>query len=641
MRFEGTPAVGKRAVSLTTLETKLERAGIAEAAEGYLARAGVVGFVVGFISLLLGVGLGSTLVETSTALGASVAVAGTGLLFGTAGAILGFGSIIVRPYARATARKREINMLLPDAVSFMYALSVGGLGHLELLEAVADAEDAYGEVAVEFQRVLRDVEYVGSDYRSAIRTQAHETPSDELSQFLLDLLSTINSGGDMERFLEEKSERHAQTAKQQQERTLDTLELVGELYMTLSLFPLLLVIVVVVMQLLPNAAVTGQLLYLTVYGLLPAIGIAFLVLISTIKRDECGDGVLEFARSYRQSETTPKEGLSDSDPAERFVGRYRIFTRITHRERAYKRWTLLAEPHAFFRERPLATLAVTIPASLLVVGGATVIGISGLPWGGSAADPIRATVVCLYVPLYLVLTPLAAFYEWNVSQRTAVLDTFSEDLRKLSSTNDTGQPLLASLRSVSQTADGRLATEFEAMHTKVAYGRRLDQALVEFANSYQLPRLARTTRLITEAQKATNHITPVLRTAATASENHDELERERRSRTRMQVAIIVMTFLTVLAVIAVLQTQFVETMSGLGTETATGSGGASGQLTNVDSSSRIDAGTLSALFFHAVTFQAILSGFICGYLRNADLLSGAKYVIALSTIALVGWAVVI
>jgi len=57
-------------------------------------------------------------------------------------------------------------------------------------------------------------------------------------------------------------------------------------------------------------------------------------------------------------------------------------------------------------------------------------------------------------------------------------------------------------------------------------------------------------------------------------------------------------------------------------------------------SENIDVDMLSVLFFHAVTLQAIISGFICGYIRDADLLSGLKYAIGLSSIALIGWMLV-
>jgi len=205
--------------------------------------------------------------------------------------------------------------------------------------------------------------------------------------------------------------------------------------------------------------------------------------------------------------------------------------------------------------------------------------------------------------------------------------------------------LLESLKSVSDTTNGKLAREFEMMHTKVNYGTSLKEALIEFNNKYHIPRLARTTRLITEAQEASNQISDVLRTAATASENHDDIERERKSRTRMQIVIIIMTFMTtVLAVIAIPQ-DAVHRHDG-GTQRRRwrcrsqlqrwrGSG-----MERANLSENIDVDMLSVLFFHAVTLQAIISGFICGYIRDADLLSGLKYAIGLSSIALIGWMLV-
>jgi len=116
------------------------------------------------------------------------------------------------------------------------------------------------------------------------------------------------------------------------------------------------------------------------------------------------------------------------------------------------------------------------------------------------------------------------------------------------------------------------------------------------------------------------------------------LVRERRSRTRMQVAIILMTYLTLLAVMAILQTQFIDVMAGL-TEQASGSGGsaASGGQSFAEG---VDADMLSLLFFHAVTIQAVLAGLIAGYIRTAKLLSGVKFVVGLLTIALGVWVVV-
>ncbi|WP_436347605.1 type II secretion system F family protein [Natronorubrum sp. FCH18a] len=644
------------------VETKLAQARMTDTVELYLSRALGIGFISGLalwlIGLLLGYGLFATgLIQVEYILGIPVGsetlleiiellripalVFVTGLVFGSIGFALGFGSLVAIPYSRASARKREINMLMTDSVSFMYALSVGGLNQLEIIEAMAQADDTYGEVAKEFQSIVKETEYFDVDYRTAIRTQALETPSDELSQFLTDMLSIVNSGGDMESFLEDKKEKHMRTAKQEQELTLETLELFGEMYMTLSLFPLLLIIIMVTMQMIPQTEVTDQMLYMTVYGLIPLTGVGFLVLVSTVKHDEPGDGYLSMGGGERRIETPDDRGLLNLGLVEQFTGEYSVFNRIKNREGTYETMEVLQKPHIFFRDNPLLTLALTLPASLVIIATAMMNGSAPLSWGQLLDNPIWGTFIYIYVPLYIMAIPLAIFREWNVRHRNAVVSQLSEDLRKLSSSNDTGLTLLESLKAVSDTTSGKLAREFEMMHTKVNYGTSLKDALLEFNNKYHIPRLARTTRLITEAQEASNQISDVLRTAARASENHDDIERERKSRTRMQVVIIIMTFLTVLAVIAILKTQFIDTMAGLESGSAdTDAGGGGSELAEADLSENIQVDMLSVLFFHAVTLQAIISGFICGYIRDADLLSGLKYAVGLATIALIGWTLV-
>jgi flagellar protein FlaJ len=87
---------------------------------------------------------------------------------------------------------------------------------------------------------------------------------------------------------------------------------------------------------------------------------------------------------------------------------------------------------------------------------------------------------------------------------------------------------------------------------------------------------------------------------------------------------------------AILKTQFLDVMAGLASQA--GGGGDAGGGLNFGEGINIDL--LSVLFFHAVTLQAALSGFISGYIRNADIVSGVKFVVILQTIALVVWMVV-
>ncbi|WP_336344835.1 type II secretion system F family protein [Halalkalicoccus ordinarius] len=638
------------------LERKLTQARMADTVELYLSRSLAYGVLAGgllwLVGTLLGYGLFATgLIPVDTLIGMRIPnetllefaiaaripflVLSTGLFFGSIGFGLAFGTLVVIPYSRASARKREINMLLSDSVAFMYALSVGGLNQLEIIEAMAKAEDTYGEVSREFQTIVQETEYFDTDYRTAIRNQSMETPSDDLSQFLTDMLSIVNSGGDMTRFLDDKKEKHMRTAKQQQELTLETLELFGEMYMTLSLFPLLLIILLVIMSMLGNAS--DFMLYAAVYGLIPLTGVGFLVLVSTVKQDEPGDGYL--SAEDGQVATDGGNPLFDRGIVERYTGEYGVFDRIGSREGTYRTMEILRRPHLFFRDYPLYTLALTIPAAIVLVGAAVGAGSAPLSWQGFIDAPVWGTFVWVYLPLYVVCVPLAIFREWNVLSRMAIVDDLSDDLRKLSSANDTGMTLLESIRVVADTSSGKLSKEFGVMYAKVDYGTGLRDALVEFNNQYHIPRLARTVKLISKAQEASSQITAVLTTAARASENQDDIDRERVSRTRMQIVIIVMTYLTLLAVMAILKTQFLDVMSGL-TDQAGGDSGADVGGGGMDFGGGIDTGLLSLLFFHAVTMQAILSGMISGYMRDADILSGIKYVVVLATIALVVWMVV-
>jgi len=639
------------------VEKKLGQARMADNVEMFLSRAIAVGAIAGVALWLLGTVVGYLLVtflfggtgaEGPVFIGIHLpesiapivdmlklpAIIGfTGILFGSIGFALGFGSLVAIPYFRASARKREINVLLSDSISFMYALSVGGLNQLEILQAMAKAEDTYGECAKEFQSVVLETEYFDTDYRTAIRNQAMETPSDELSQFLTDMLSIVNSGGDMTSFLEDQKEKHMRTAKQEQQKLLDTLELFGEMYMTLSLFPLLLIIILVIMSMMGEAQ--EMLLWGTVYGLIPLTGVGFLVLVSTVTQDRIGDGYLRPAGSEDDFFVEEGLGILNLGLIENYTGEYGVFDRIKSREGTYELLQILKRPHVFFRDHPLMVLVLTVPLSVIAIIGAILNGWAPLDLDGMIVNPVRGTFFWFYVPMYINLVPLAIFYEWNLRSRKAIIGNLSENLRKLASANDTGMTLLESIQVVAETSAGKLAREFEVMHAKVNYGTSLKDALREFNNTYHLPRLARTTKLISEAQEASNQIQDVLSTAAQASENQDDIDRERIARTRMQVVIIIMTYLTLLGVMALLKQQFLGEISTLSAAADTGGGGGAGAADGFGGS--VDVDLLSMLFFHAVTLQALLSSFIAGYIRDVSILSGVKFAVVLSTIALFVW----
>lgn len=562
----------------------------------------------------------------------------SGLVFGVIGFTITFFGYIYYPKMTANARKREINMLLPDAISYMYALSLGGLNQLEIFYAVANAEDTYGEVSREFQIILKETQYFQEDYKSALQNHSQITPSDKMSVFLSDMLSILSSGGDLESFLSEKKRMFMRASKQEQEETLETLELFGEMYMVLSMFPLLLIIVMMTMALMGET--DTLLLYGIVYVLIPMIGIGFLIMVSTVKQDEVGSGTLEGGENIEIGHL--ESDLSAGELAGEYADDtgFEMFEDIEQREGLKQIISILTNPSRFFRRNPSYTLFFTVPLAIVFMTLMLYFGMAPTSMDAFIEGAVWGSLVYFYIPAYLVGFPLMIFHEWSQRYRYSVVSRLSETLRKLANANDTGLTLLESVENVSENSRGRLSDEFRIIHQKVKFGMTVKQAFIEFNNKYQIPRLARTTRLIVKAQETSDEITDVLKTAAEASENQDDINRERKSRARMQVAIILMTYLTLLGVMVILQTQFVDVMAELATSAGGGGGGGEdspgGGQFNID----LNVNELSMLFFHAVTLQALMSGLISGYIRSAELISGLKYSLVLLTISVVTWGVI-
>lgn len=553
-----------------------------------------------------------------------------GLVGATVIGATAFISGVYYPVIKKRRRERHINLVLPDTLSFMYSLSVGGTNQIEIIRAVARADDTYHEVSSEFRRIAYQMEYFNIDYQTAVEHVAETTPSDDLEEILTDMLSVINSGGDITTFLDTKQDQLRERTKNRQEAMLDTIEVFGHMYMTLNILPLGLLIVLVVISLMGSPAI--GFMATVVYGVIPGLNIMFGLLIATVKQDELGNGELEptgEGLGLTEDETT----LLDM----RIINKYRrskynsFFNGVRKNELKYRIVKILKAPWAFFRIRPSYTLAVTVPLSILLLGIMGSLGMLSISPDTIIKNTYTQTVLWLYVPTLIIIVPLAFFYEWNRRTEGEILDTLTQDIRKLANANETGQPILEALRISAEGTDSRLTTEFQSVYKKTQFGVDLSAALIQLNNKYTRPRLARIIKLIDKAQEASSNITQVLRTAAKTSRYQDELVESRIRRTRMQVAIISISFLVFLGIFVLLEVffleQMVEGMEARAEADASAPGGGT----------QIDPNVISMFFFHAVTLQALCAGVVSGYMQTAKIQSSFKYVIAYMLLAAITW----
>lgn len=551
------------------------------------------------------------------------------LLFaGAMGALLGLafggGTGVLIPYLRARDRNRQIGLVFPDAVGMMYSLAEGGSDQITVFEKVANSEDAYGELSVEFQRIVRETELYQEDYETAMRRVARDTPNEELEKFLTDMLGILNSGGSFKQYLTEAKERQKRERKRKQEGRLRMLEALGQTYITLQIAPMLGVIMLVVMAMVGSPHI-GLLIAIVYFGI-PTLNGVFGLLIAGVKIDEPGDGYMEI---NGEVPNTAANELSVG-PASNYRGDGDLFDQVWRNQAKHRIGEILRDPFAFFREEPDYTLLFSIPLATLTVFVLLASGRIDPSMAAFIDRPVQQTIGFFFAPFYIIILPYLIMYEWGSRIRGGITATLAADLRKLANTNQTGQPFHESLRITVQDSDTRFGEELGIIYKKLtSAGIPIDRGLVEFNNKYHIPRLARTVKIIEKAQEVSSEITEVLQTAAEAAEIQEELKKEQETRTMMQVIVVIMSFLVFLAILAGMKIKLIDMVINIiGSDPA---------WPNFQS---VNPRMLGVLFFHAALIQGVTSGIIAGYVQSNDPRAGLKFSALNGTLALIVWILI-
>ena len=197
------------------------------------------------------------------------------------GAYVTYCLLLRFPNIEKKNRSIRINLTLHNAVAYMYAMRRGGAQLMTIYYALSENANIYGEVALEVRQIVRDVDFFGLDVVTAIRRLSDTTPSEKLKDFLGDLLSVIESGGDMSEFLSSRVRLYQEEARFEQKQFLTILSMVAESYVTLFVAgPLFLIIIMVVMGMMGGSAVLQ--LSLIIYVVIPIGSLIFILLIDLI-----------------------------------------------------------------------------------------------------------------------------------------------------------------------------------------------------------------------------------------------------------------------------------------------------------------------------------------------------------------------
>ena len=184
------------------------------------------------------------------------------------------------PKMKAQSRQTDINTNLPFAINHFSAVSGSGVPPTKMFTLLVESGE-YGEIGIEFSKVVEYVELFGYDLLTSIRTVALTTPSAMLKEFLEGVISTIESGGDIKDYLREKADSAMLNYELERQKYLENIATYSDVYTGILIAAPLFFIVALSLVSMLGGTIGGMdvntLILIGGYFVIPLLNVAFLI----------------------------------------------------------------------------------------------------------------------------------------------------------------------------------------------------------------------------------------------------------------------------------------------------------------------------------------------------------------------------
>jgi flagellar protein FlaJ len=532
------------------------------------------------------------------------------------GMYIGYSLLLRVPGIKKRNRATKINLTLHNAVAYMYAMRRGGAQLLTIFRSLSERADIYGEVALDFRQIVRDTDFFGYDIVTAIHNLADTTPSEKLKDFLEDLLSVIESGGNMAEFLSMRVRLYQEEARFEQKQFLTLLSLVAESYVTLFVAgPLFLIIIMVVMGMMGGSAVFQ--LTLVTYLIMPVGSMVFILFINLIS--------VNAEKTERFIRTTWLRTYSDVD-IYRKKDEESLFEQLKKYDRLRNFVYFIHHPLESFVKNVNLTLYITIPVAACYI----VFAFLQIPHYTNGETFISVIDDHIVIALLIILIPYSVFYEIWAHRVLGIQALIPDFLERMAGINQVGLTIAQAISIMINTNLGLISYEIRRIKKDMDWGANFTEALVRFEERVRAPSIARTVTLITKASEMSGNIGEVLSIASIDAKMTEILKKERLAEMFIYTAIVYLSFFVFLFVVGVLTTQFLPVLANISTQGLP----ATGALSGIGS---IPIATFGRLLYHACLVQALFSGLIAGQMGESSLAAGVKHACVLLVISLVAF----
>lgn len=271
------PTVDKYGEEFEDLKEDLQKADIDILYRTYVSKM----FLYSVFMFILGLMAGISLIIS----GGISPLAALRYLFGMplAFSLLTFGFMYIYPSQKAKRRRKNIDDNLPFALNHLGAIATSGIPPKSMFELL-DTFDEYEGISDEAGEISRRVNVFGEDLTTALKEVADKSPSEDWAEVLYGIISTVETGGDLKSYLQEKSDEALFDYNQQRQREIQKLSTYASFYTAILIAaPVFLVVVLAVMNLLGGnigGFAIQELMWLGVHVIIPAINALFVAFLA-------------------------------------------------------------------------------------------------------------------------------------------------------------------------------------------------------------------------------------------------------------------------------------------------------------------------------------------------------------------------
>ncbi len=538
----------------------------------------------------------------------------------------------IYPYFQSNNRQAAIDKSMLPAITYMYALTKGGMSIYDVFRSLSRYAYIFGATAEEISYVVRDMDYLGKDFIGALKIAKDRTPSEIFKDFV-DGLIIVSSSGAITEYIKNKSEQYQGMAELANKNLLQRLDVLAEIYVTaLVAGPLFVMVTIVVMQFFQPAS--AQILYMLIYVILPLATMLYLVLLDTVGElsiDPKKGNVRSFTINLSDIPELDS-GLSEEKEQKRRK-KYRLYRELN------KLKEMILNPYRTIRNEPRYTFFFGIPLGLYYLtqlptnlkhrlySNFNPLNISFDHVTDSAIKLVTAVDDYFIIFIAVSLIPFIIFYEIKAWRMRKIDEKMPDFLKSLSSMNESGIMLANSLKIIAESKMGILSKELKKVKEDISWGTSTSRALMNLEGSIRTPSSSRILHILIKANESTSDLKNVLAITSKQVRNDEDMRVERSSAMVVYVVTIYVSFFVFLFIVYVLATNFFPQTAAFSTSSQ-GMAGIGGYF-NVEE--------YTMLMFHSALVQAFTSGLVAGKMGQGSSYLGLKYSVSMMIIAYVAF----